>query len=75
MQEHKCCPDGSWPALKTNYKPKGNTFNLAGTTVYHVGEGHHKTLIIISDIFGATSARHQSVADTYSELGYNVYLP
>lgn len=32
-----CCPEGSWPALKTDYKPKGKKFNLADTTVYHVG--------------------------------------
>lgn len=32
-------------------------------------------MIIISDIFGATSGRHENVADTYAEFGYNVYLP
>ena len=30
---------------------------------------------MISDIFGATSGRHQSVADTYASFGYNVFLP
>ena len=69
-----CCPDGSWPALKVDYHPKGKKFNLADTTVYQVGEGN-RVLIIVSDIFGATSARHESVADTYAEFGYNVYLP
>jgi dienelactone hydrolase len=32
-------------------------------------------LIIFSDIFGANSSRHFSVADTYASFGYNVYLP
>lgn len=36
--EKKCCPEGSWPALTVNYQPKGNSFNLADTTVYHVGD-------------------------------------
>lgn len=71
----KCCPEGSWPALTVDYHAKGKKFNLADTTVYHIGGEHHKTLIIISDIFGATSARHESVADTYAKLGYSVYLP
>lgn len=48
---------------------------MADTTVYHVGKEHDRVLVIISDIFGATSGRHQSVADTFAELGYNVYLP
>ena len=61
----KCCPEGSWPALTVNYKPKGEKFNLADITVYHVGDSQ-KVLIIISDIFGASSARHESVADTYA---------
>jgi dienelactone hydrolase len=42
--------------------------------VYVVGEGK-KVLIIFSDIFGAFSGRHQSVADTFAEGGYTVYLP
>lgn len=53
-----CCPNGSWPALQANYQGQGTKFNLADTTVYHVGNAGEKTLIIISDIFGATSARH-----------------
>ena len=30
---------------------------------------------MISDIFGATSGRHQNIADTYASFGYNVFLP
>jgi dienelactone hydrolase len=30
---------------------------------------------VISDIFGATSGRHESVADTFAEFGYTVYIP
>lgn len=40
-----------------------------------MGEGNKRVLIIISDIFGATSGRHENVADTFAEWGYNVYLP
>lgn len=32
-----CCPHGSWPALQANYKGQGTKFDLADTTVYHVG--------------------------------------
>jgi dienelactone hydrolase len=32
-------------------------------------------LVIITDIFGAFTGRHQSIADTYAKWGYNVYLP
>ncbi len=30
---------------------------------------------MISDIFGATSSNHESFADTWASMGYNVYLP
>lgn len=76
MQPEKCecCPKGSWPALQTHYQAKGDTFELGGTTVYHIGDSN-KILVIVSDIFGATSGRHRNVADTFAALGYNVYLP
>lgn len=76
MTEHKhgCCPPGSWPALNVQYEPKGETFDLNGAKVYHVGHGK-RVLIIFTDIFGAFTGRHQSIADTYAEWGYNVYLP
>ena len=28
-----------------------------------------------SDIFGATSGKHEAFADTWASFGYNVYLP
>lgn len=33
MDSHKpgkgtCCPEGSWPALKVDYKPKGKKFTI-----------------------------------------------
>lgn len=30
---------------------------------------------MVSDIFGATSSKHETFADTWASLGYNVYLP
>jgi dienelactone hydrolase len=30
---------------------------------------------MLSDIFGINTGRHKIVADTYSKLGFNVYLP
>lgn len=76
MQEEKacCCPKGSWPALTVDYKAKGQYLDAAGTKAYHVGSSD-RVLVIIEDIFGATSARHESVADTFADFGYNVYLP
>lgn len=70
----QCCPKGSWPQLAVDYHPKGQTKNVEGVSIYHVGEGH-KPLLIISDIFGATSSRHQVVADIFASWGYNVFLP
>lgn len=73
--EHKsCCPEGSWPALKVDYVPKGKIFQLQGVDVYHVGESN-RVLVVFSDIFGITSGRHQSVADTWAGFGYSVYIP
>lgn len=76
MSEHKqgCCPPGSWPALIEQYEPKGSTLDLDGTKVYHIGSGK-RVLIIFTDIFGAFTGRHQAIADTYANWGYNVYLP
>jgi dienelactone hydrolase len=45
-----------------------------GVEVYEVGEGS-KVLVIFSDIFGAFSGRHESVADTFASGGYTVYIP
>lgn len=73
--EHKgCCPPGSWPALQIAYEPKGEVFHLDQVPVYHVGSGS-RVIIIFTDIFGAFTGRHQSIADTFAEWGYNVYLP
>ena len=52
-----CCPPGSWPALKAEYKAEGERLSIAGTSVYHIGSGD-KILVMVSDIFGATSGRH-----------------
>ena len=30
---------------------------------------------MVSDIFGASSGRHQGIADSYAQFGYNVYVP
>lgn len=73
-EQPSCCPKGSWPALNSSYTSKGTSFPLAGTTVYHVGKSD-RILIVIEDIFGSTSTRHQSVADTFAEWGYQVFLP
>lgn len=69
-----CCPQSSWEQLTTHYVPKGQDLSINGVPVYHVGEGH-RTLVIFSDIFGATSGRHRNVADIFASLHYNVYLP
>lgn len=74
MSEHPCCPKGSWPALQTQYSPKGITTDLGGFSLYTVGNSP-KNLLLISDIYGFTSGRHQSVADTFASFGYTVYLP
>jgi len=39
-----------------------------------VGQGE-RVLLVLEDIFGVDSGRHKAVADTYSVMGYNVYLP
>ena len=70
----QCCPKGSWPQLATDYVPKGETLNVEGALIYHAGEGN-RVLFIVSDIFGATSGRHQAVADIFAAEGYNVYMP
>lgn len=70
----QCCPKGSWPQLSVEYAPKGEVLDFDGVSVYHVGNGS-RGLLIISDIFGATSGRHQVVADIFASWGYNVFLP
>lgn len=47
---------------------------MHGVPLYHVGKGKH-ALLILSDIFGATSGRHRNVADLFASLDYDVYLP
>jgi dienelactone hydrolase len=69
-----CCPKGSWPRLQANYESKGERLEINGTICYHIGEGN-KVLVLVSDIFGAKSGKHEAFADTFSTLGYNVYLP
>lgn len=71
---HACCPPGSWPALQVTYEPKGNTIDLGGSKVYHSGSGS-KYLILFEDIFGIDSGKHKTIADTYAQLGFNVYVP
>jgi len=73
-EPHHCCPPGSWPAITIDHRPTGTTENIDGLKVYHVGYGT-KVLILFEDIFGIDSGRHKAVADTYSVMGYNVYLP
>lgn len=70
----KCCPEGSWPQLATDYISMGEILNIEGTTVYHVGSGS-KCLTIIEDIFGIDSGRHKTVADLFASFGYNVFMP
>jgi dienelactone hydrolase len=60
--------------LKTDYKPKGNKVPLSDTYVYRIGSGK-KVVVIMGDIFGVASGRNQSLADTFADLGYNVYMP
>jgi dienelactone hydrolase len=69
-----CCPPGSWPALQTTYEPKGEVFQIGGVPIYHIGQGK-RVVIIITDIFGAFTGRNQSIADTFANWGYNVYVP
>jgi len=74
VEKHACCPPGSWPALDADYQPKGEKIYLDDVPVYHIGSGN-RVIIIFTDIFGAFTGRHQNIADTYAEWGYNVYLP
>ena len=69
-----CCPQGSWPQLNAEYSPQGEDLSVEGVPLYHVGKGKH-ALVILSDIFGATSGRHRNVADLFASLDYDVYLP
>lgn len=71
---HACCPPGSWPALQLNYTPKGKIVDIGGVSLYEVGSGT-KALVLFEDIFGIESGRHKTIADTYAELGFKVYLP
>lgn len=57
-----------------NYHDKGKVISEDKVSYYHSGEGE-KALVMVSDIFGCHSARHHAVADTYAELGYDVYVP
>jgi dienelactone hydrolase len=70
-----CCPKGSWEQLNAEYHPIGEDLNVDGVPVYHTGKGNPRVLIIFSDIFGATSGRHRSVADIFASLHYEVFLP
>jgi dienelactone hydrolase len=70
----QCCPQGSWPQLKVDYNPKGEIQSIEGVSTYHVGSGN-RVLLIVEDIFGINSGRHQVVADLFASKGYNVYLP
>jgi dienelactone hydrolase len=69
-----CCPQGSWPQLDVDYLPEGETWNIEGVTTYHKGSGT-RALLIVEDIFGIYSGRHQAVADLFASKGYNVFMP
>jgi len=45
----------------------------SGLKVYEIGSG--KPLLIVEDIFGIESGRHQIMADTYANLGFHVFMP
>ena len=72
--EPVCCPPGSWPALVKGCVSKGERINIGNTDCYHIGDSN-KVLILIEDIFGNRSGRHETVADTFASFGYNVYMP
>jgi dienelactone hydrolase len=42
--------------------------------VYEIGTGR-KALVLFEDIFGIESGRHKTIADTYADLGFTVFLP
>ena len=75
MSTGSCCPHGSWPRLQVDYQSQGTKLEIAGTTCYHVGKQGNKPLLLVSDIFGATSGKHEAFADTWASFGYDVYLP
>lgn len=74
VKEHHCCPPGSWPAISITHAPQGINEVVDGLTVYHVGAGN-RVLILFEDIFGIETGRHKAIADTYSQMGFNVFLP
>ncbi len=75
MSNNYCCPHGSWPSLQLEYQSQGTKLQIADTTCYHIGKKGNKPLVLISDIRGATSGRHEAIADTWASFGYDVYLP
>eukprot|EP01130_Rhizamoeba_saxonica_P002491 TRINITY_DN12283_c0_g1_i1.p1 TRINITY_DN12283_c0_g1~~TRINITY_DN12283_c0_g1_i1.p1 ORF type:complete len:263 (+),score=78.04 TRINITY_DN12283_c0_g1_i1:38-790(+) len=71
-----CCPAGSWPSLKTDYQPKGETIQLDDLPVYIKGDQpNEKAILVIHDVFGVDSGRTKNIVDHLAQEGYLVVLP
>jgi len=71
-----CCPSGSWPELKLDYKAQGVVEDLGdGLNVYSVGKGKSKCIIWNYDIFGFDAGRTRQLCDLFASEGYFVVLP
>ena len=69
-----CCPQGSEPALVSNYVPRGVIETVDDMPIYTIGQGE-KAIIVIHDIFGVDSGRTKLICDQLADLGYFVILP
>lgn len=53
-----CCPPGSWPALLTDYMPRGKMETFEGSKFYVVGDlMATRTIIAVPDVFGGCPPR------------------
>jgi len=72
-----CCPTGSWPALITDYEPKGKIIQLADSIqTYVVGSGtEDKAVLVLPDIFGIEGGRNKGICDQLQQAGFFVVMP
>jgi len=76
--ESPCCPRSAWPSLAkpSDYKSQGGEVQLGGTSCYISGTPEWGTAIIVMhDVFGASSGNHQRVCDELARGGHYVIMP
>ena len=72
--DSSCCPEGSLPALQTNYSPRGEEIKVNDLDVYIVGSGT-KAVVAAYDIYGFRAGRTRAVCDQLADEGFLVLLP